>query len=142
MRAAVMRHNQITVEDLPVPNGLATDHAALTEPMAVGVHAVAKARLEADDVPLVSGCGPLGLAVIGALKLAGVAPIVAADYSARRRELALAMGADVVVDAGLDSPFSSWREAAVWRDPVRAWWWSGCACSAMALSRCSASIRN
>src|SRR5262249_46172548 len=30
---------------LTVPNGLATDHAALPEPMAVGVHAVAKARL-------------------------------------------------------------------------------------------------
>ena len=104
---------------LPVPDGLSTEHAALTEPMAVGVHAVAKARLEADDVPLVIGCGPVGLAVIAALKLAGVAPIVAADYSARRRELALAMGAHVVVDPGIDSPFSSWREAAVWRDTAR-----------------------
>src|SRR4029077_433402 len=28
---------------LPVPNGLPTEHAALTEPMAVGMHAVAKA---------------------------------------------------------------------------------------------------
>lgn len=105
---------------LPVPNGLSTAHAALTEPMAVGVHAVAKARLASDDVPLVIGCGPVGLAVIAALKLAGVAPIVAADYSARRRELAIAMGADVVVDPGLDSPYASWREAAVWRDLSRA----------------------
>src|SRR5262249_61580143 len=48
---------------LEVPNGLATDHAALTEPMAVGVHAVAKARREPDDAPLVIGCGPVGLAV-------------------------------------------------------------------------------
>ena len=52
---------------LPVPNGLSTEHAALTEPMAVGVHAVAKARLEPDDAPLVIGCGPVGLAVIAAL---------------------------------------------------------------------------
>jgi threonine dehydrogenase-like Zn-dependent dehydrogenase len=36
---------------LEVPNGLPTDHAALTEPMAVGVHAVAKARLEPDELP-------------------------------------------------------------------------------------------
>jgi len=105
---------------VPVPNGLTTEHAALTEPMAVGVHAVAKARLEGDDVPLVIGCGPVGLAVIAALKLAGVAPIVAADYSARRRELALAMGADVVVDPGVDSPYDSWRAAAVWGDAGRA----------------------
>ena len=52
---------------LPVPNGLSTEHAALTEPMAVGLHAVAKARLEPDDAPLVIGCGPVGLAVIAAL---------------------------------------------------------------------------
>ena len=34
---------------LEVPNGLATDSAALTEPLAVGYHAVAKARLERDE---------------------------------------------------------------------------------------------
>src|SRR5713226_6014348 len=34
---------------LEVPNGLATEHAAMTEPMAVGLHAVQKARLERDD---------------------------------------------------------------------------------------------
>ena len=68
---------------LEVPNGLPTDHAALTEPMAVGVHAVAKARLEPDDAPLVIGCGPVGLAVIAALRLAGVRPIVAADSPRR-----------------------------------------------------------
>ena len=66
--------------------------------MAVGVHAVAKARLEPDDAPLVIGCGPVGLAVIAALRLDGVRPIVAADFSPRRRELAVAVGADVVVD--------------------------------------------
>lgn len=97
---------------LPVPNGLDTEHAALTEPMAVGLHAVEKARLGEDDVPLVVGCGPVGLAVIAALKLKGAAPIVAADFSARRRELAVAMGADVVVDPGAQSPYVSWREVA------------------------------
>jgi threonine dehydrogenase-like Zn-dependent dehydrogenase len=105
---------------LPVPNGLATEHAALTEPMAVGLHAVAKARLGPDDAPLVIGCGPVGLAVIAALRLAGARPIVAADFSARRRELATTLGADVVVDPARTTPWQSWREAAVWRDPSRA----------------------
>jgi threonine dehydrogenase-like Zn-dependent dehydrogenase len=105
---------------LPVPNGLATDHAALTEPMAVGVHAVAKARLEPDDAPLVIGCGPVGLAVVAALRLAGARPIVAADFSRRRRELAVTLGADVVVDPAETTPWASWREAAVYRDPARA----------------------
>jgi len=105
---------------LPVPSGLPTEQAALTEPMAVGLHAVAKARLDADDAPLVIGCGPVGLAVIAALRLAGTRPIVAADFSARRRELAVALGADVVVDPAQGTPWSSWREAAVWRDASRA----------------------
>jgi threonine dehydrogenase-like Zn-dependent dehydrogenase len=105
---------------LEVPNGLATEHAALTEPMAVGVHAVAKARLDPDDAPLVIGCGPVGLAVIAALKLRGIHPIVAADFSQRRRELAMAVGADVVVDPAQTVPWQSWREAAVYRDASRA----------------------
>jgi threonine dehydrogenase-like Zn-dependent dehydrogenase len=105
---------------LPVPEGLATEQAALTEPMAVGVHAVAKARLERDDAPLVIGCGPVGLAVIAALRLRDVRPIVAADFSAHRRELAAAVGADVVVDPAATPPWQSWCEAAVYREPGRA----------------------
>jgi threonine dehydrogenase-like Zn-dependent dehydrogenase len=105
---------------LPVPDGLPTEQAALTEPMAVGLHAVAKARLEPDDAPLVIGCGPVGLAVITALRLYGARPIVAADFSPRRRELAVAMGADVVVDPAATTSWQSWREAAVWRDASRA----------------------
>ncbi len=66
---------------LEVPNGLAAEHAALTEPLAVGVHAVAKANIRGGEVPLVIGCGPVGLAVIAALKIKGMHPIVAADYS-------------------------------------------------------------
>jgi threonine dehydrogenase-like Zn-dependent dehydrogenase len=81
---------------------------------------VNKARLEPDDSPLVIGCGPVGLAVIAALRLRDVRPIVAADFSLRRRELAGILGADVVVDPAATAPWQSWREAAVWRDPSRA----------------------
>ena len=58
---------------LEVPNGLAAEHAALTEPLAVGIHAVAKANVRGDEVPLVIGCGPVGLAVIAALENQGLA---------------------------------------------------------------------
>ncbi len=97
---------------LPVPNGLADEQAALTEPMAVGLHAVEMARLTPDDVPLVIGCGPVGLAVIAALKLKGVGPIVAADFSPARRALAERLGADVIIDPASQSPYDSWRAAA------------------------------
>ena len=97
---------------LEVPNGLSTDHAALTEPMAVGWHAVEKARLDARDVPLVIGCGPVGLAVIAGLKLKCAGPIIAADFSPTRRRLAEVMGADIVVDPAQHSPYRRWSEVA------------------------------
>ncbi|WOH83955.1 zinc-binding dehydrogenase [Bradyrhizobium sp. BEA-2-5] len=97
---------------LEVPNGLAPEHAALTEPLAVGVHAVAMANIQGGEVPLVIGCGPVGLAVIAALKIRGLGPIVAADYSPARRQLAEKMGADVVVDPARTLPYATWAEHA------------------------------
>ena len=55
--------------------------------------------------PAVVGCGPVGLAVIAALRVRGVESIVAADFSPARRALAATMGATVVVDP---------REETVW----------------------------
>jgi threonine dehydrogenase-like Zn-dependent dehydrogenase len=103
---------------LPVPNGLATEAAALTEPMAVGEHAVVKAKLEKGDAPLVVGCGPVGLAVIAALKRRGVEPIVASDFSPARRALARKMGAHVAIDPAASSPFARLAEEAPGRAAV------------------------
>jgi threonine dehydrogenase-like Zn-dependent dehydrogenase len=97
---------------LEVPNGLATERAAMTEPMAVGLHAVEKARLDPADAAMVFGCGPVGLAVIAALRLRGVEPIVAADFSPRRRALAKRMGAHLVVDPRERRLIDAYREAA------------------------------
>ena len=97
---------------LEVPNGLSAEHAALTEPLAVGVHAVAKADIRGGEVPLVIGCGPVGLAVIAALRIKGLRPIIAADYSPARRARAEKMGADVVVDPARAQPYATWAEHA------------------------------
>lgn len=91
---------------LRVPNGLAPDTAALTEPMAVAWHAVARGAVGRDDAAVVLGCGPVGLAVITVLKARGVEKVVASDLSPGRRQLALACGADVVVDPREVSPFA------------------------------------
>lgn len=97
---------------LPVPSGLDARRAALTEPMAVGWHAVQMARLDSDDVPLVIGCGPVGLAVIAALKQLDVRPIIACDYSPGRRKLAEQMGADIAVNPAETSPYERFAELA------------------------------
>jgi threonine dehydrogenase-like Zn-dependent dehydrogenase len=101
-----------------VPDGLSSEKAALTEPMAVGIHAVARARAGARDSAIVIGCGPVGLAVIAGLRLEGVEPIIAADFSPLRRVLAEQLGAHVVVDPNERSAFTAWSEVAAARPPV------------------------
>ena len=94
---------------LKVPEGLPAHMAALTEPLAVGVHAVAKSRIEQGDSALVLGLGPVGLACIAELKMRGIGPIVAADFSPKRRQLAEQLGADVVVDPRETPAIDAWR---------------------------------
>jgi threonine dehydrogenase-like Zn-dependent dehydrogenase len=94
---------------LEVPNGLDARRAALTEPLAVGLHAVAKSGATAADAAVVLGCGPVGLAVIAGLRLAGVEMIVAADLSPVRRDLAARMGATEAVDPGSEPVVEAWR---------------------------------
>jgi threonine dehydrogenase-like Zn-dependent dehydrogenase len=98
---------------LPIPNGLDVKHAALTEPMAVGLHAVNKSNIAPGETALVLGCGPIGIAIIAALRARGVEAIVASDFSPKRRELATAMGAHQTLDAAQGSPFDTVKPAVV-----------------------------
>jgi threonine dehydrogenase-like Zn-dependent dehydrogenase len=93
---------------LEVPNGLDPKHAALTEPMAVGLHGVNKSRIKKGEGALVLGCGPVGLAIIAALKVQGIEKIVAADFSPARRSIALAMGATEAVDPKAETAWDAW----------------------------------
>ena len=103
---------------LTVPNGLDAKRAALTEPMAVGLHAVNKSGIRPGEGALVLGCGPIGIAVIAALKGRGVEPIVAADFSPKRRSLASAMGAHDVADPAAEGCFDVWNRVGTGRSLV------------------------
>ncbi len=98
---------------LTIPNGLDARRASLTEPMAVGLHAVNKSSIRPGEVALVIGCGPIGLAIVAALRHKGVENIVAADYSSKRRELATTMGAQQTLDPAQGSPFDDVKPAVV-----------------------------
>jgi threonine dehydrogenase-like Zn-dependent dehydrogenase len=103
---------------LKVPDGLDARRAALTEPMAVGRHAVNKSRVRAGESALVLGCGPIGLAVIASLTALGIEPIVAADFSPRRRALAALLGAHEVVDPATETAIDAWRRVDGGRHPL------------------------
>lgn len=93
-----------------IPNGLSDDMAALTEPMAVALHAVRRSEVRKSDVAVVIGCGPVGLGVIAMLKARGVRTIIASDFSPGRRALAQQCGATVVINPAESSPFTNWAE--------------------------------
>lgn len=70
---------------------------------------VAMAQVAPGDVPLVVGCGPVGLSVIAGLAIKGIHPIIAADFSPARRKMAETMGADLVLDPADGSPYEGWQ---------------------------------
>jgi 2-desacetyl-2-hydroxyethyl bacteriochlorophyllide A dehydrogenase len=90
---------------IEVPPDLDDDLAAMTEPLAVGLEHARRGNPTKEDVVLVIGCGAIGLGVIAGLKLQGMAPIIAADFHADRRTIALSMGADIAIDPRELSPY-------------------------------------
>ena len=75
---------------------------ALVEPLAVGWHAVVTSPVKGGDNVLVLGGGPIGLAVLQALKaLTGdrkVGTVLMSEVAKKRQEFALDFGADKVLD--------------------------------------------
>jgi (R,R)-butanediol dehydrogenase / meso-butanediol dehydrogenase / diacetyl reductase len=85
-------------ETFALPESLDPALGALVEPLAVGLHAVERARPRAGDRVVVVGAGPVGLSVITWLAQAGVAELVVSDPSAVRRAAAESFGATRTVD--------------------------------------------
>jgi 2-desacetyl-2-hydroxyethyl bacteriochlorophyllide A dehydrogenase len=83
---------------LPIPEGLPYEVAALTEPLAVGLHGVNRAEAKAGDKVVVFGCGPIGLAMVLWLVDRGVTDVVAIDLADERLERATALGARATIN--------------------------------------------
>lgn len=81
----------------PIDEHLSLSQAALAEPLSVGLHAIARAGSVLGQQVLVTGCGPIGSLLIGALRRAGAGRIVAADISDLALECARQMGADETI---------------------------------------------
>lgn len=97
---------RVVVSDLP------SEIVCIADAMSVGWSTASRAAVTTREVPLVIGCGAIGLSVIAQLDRLGAEPIVAVDFVPSRRATALAMGADVVVDPAEISAFQAWREVA------------------------------
>ena len=85
-----------------VPEAFSDYQAALIEPLATPVHAVRLAGDLAGKTVAILGSGTIGLLALTAVRRAGAGKVLSTDTLAAKRRLALALGADAVVDAGVD----------------------------------------
>jgi len=95
----------------PLPENLGYAEGALMEPLAVGMHAVRRARLVPGCTVLVLGGGPIGQLALLAAKAAGAGRIILADLEDRRLQVASSLGADVTVNPRQVSIFDTVRAA-------------------------------
>ena len=82
-------------------DGLNPAEAAMAEPLAVCLHAMAQAGTVLGKRVLVTGCGPIGVLIILAARRAGAAEIIATDITDTALERAKSAGADVVLNTML-----------------------------------------
>jgi (R,R)-butanediol dehydrogenase/meso-butanediol dehydrogenase/diacetyl reductase len=83
---------------LRVPDGLDLRDAALTEPLAVGAHAVRLAGALLGARVLVIGAGPIGLAVTVFARAAGARHLLVSEFDPVRRDRASRLGAGATID--------------------------------------------
>lgn len=83
---------------IKIPDEVSTKEASMALIATFPLAAIRKTRLEIGESALVMGLGILGIFAVQLLKASGAYPIIAVDPVKERRELALKLGADHVLD--------------------------------------------
>lgn len=80
-----------------IPDNMSFIHAALLEPVSIGMHAANRAPIYSDSIVVVIGAGPIGLFILQSCKLKSVKKVIVCDINEFRLDVALDLGADYVV---------------------------------------------
>lgn len=75
-----------------VPDGVSAAEAAMTEPAAVGVHAMRAAGLKKGDTVVIIGCGTIGLIAAQAARALGAGKVIPMDIAEERLAVARQLG--------------------------------------------------
>lgn len=94
-----------------MPESLSFAQAALVETASIGVHAANRTPLSLNDTVVIVGAGGVGLVALQAMRLKGAGKLIVTDLSPSRLEMALSMGADVVIPADAPDMMDQLRKA-------------------------------
>lgn len=89
-----------------LPEGVSLLEGAMAEPVACCVHGMDLAQVRTGDTVVVIGGGAIGLILAQLARLQGAGRVVVSDPLAFRREMALRLGADAVVDPTAEDPLA------------------------------------
>ncbi len=91
----LVRDGRLNDSVLAIPEGISFDIAAMCEPLAVALHGVNRAEVEAGDKLVIFGCGPIGLGMVMWAVDRGC-DVVAVDLAEERLERARSLGARTI----------------------------------------------
>ncbi|MBC7234770.1 MAG: galactitol-1-phosphate 5-dehydrogenase [Chloroflexi bacterium] len=89
---------------VPLPEGLSLMEAALSEPLAVALHAVRQGPVAPGDAVLVLGAGPIGMMVAQWATLTGAGQVLMVDIDERKLDLAARLGLGKTLNARFGDP--------------------------------------
>ena len=89
-----------------LPEGVSLQEGAMTEPLACCLRGIDQAAIRPGDIVAVIGGGAIGQMLAQLARYSGAARVVLSEPVAQRRDMALSLGADAVIDPGIDEPLA------------------------------------
>lgn len=94
-----------------VPDSVSDDAAAMSQPLAVAIHALTRGRVSSGQTLAVIGVGGIGAFVVGAASTRGLERVLAVDVDGRRLAVGAALGADDLIDARSENVVAAIQDA-------------------------------
>lgn len=81
-----------------IPDNLSLEEAAMTEPVACCLHGIDLSNITPGQTVIIIGGGTIGMIMIQLVKISGASRIILVEPIEAKREIALELGVDIVVD--------------------------------------------
>ena len=94
-------------EPMAIPKSVSDEEATMCEPVAIAVRAIRNSQMKLGDSVAIIGSGPIGLLCMQVARAAGAGSIFVSEPAPARREVALQLGADMVIDPTTENPVGS-----------------------------------